>query len=112
MRIPERYLPHRITVEAIDPLGGGSKWATPKINVHALVVDKETQVVDARPDSETRGQVIMSSTQIVLQPEEWIPPGSRVTVWAGKPQEKKMIVVTTGYFEHPIAPNSSQLWLV
>lgn len=114
VRIPNMFLPHRIDVQALNPVGSsqGAKYQTKRLDVFAQVLDKVTMVVDQRADSTTFSQSIASSTTVVMQPESYVEPGSLVTVWKGTPRERSMQVVAAGYYRHTIAPESSQLWLI
>lgn len=113
-RIPNRYFPHTVTLQPIDPLpaSSGTRYLEPRSGVIALVVDKIAEVVDGRDGSPTRGKLISASTHIVMQPESVVDPGSLVTVWAGTDRERTMTVVATGYYRHPVAPESAQLWAI
>lgn len=113
MRLPTRFLPHTVTLEAYtgpNPRGGRA-YADP-VDVAALVVAKASRRIDDRPSSETAGQEIATSAHIVVQPEHYVPPGSRVTIHAGTPAERVVQVVAAGYYRHPQAPESAQLWTV
>lgn len=113
MRIPKRFLPHTVDIEPIDPYGGGSKWLPVRENVACQVASKSRLVVDQRPgmvDSEAGSQQVMANTQIILQPEDYVAPGARVTIWKGTPMEEVLTVIATEYYQHPIAPNSAVLW--
>jgi hypothetical protein len=80
--------------------------------VHALVVDKAELVVDQRSEADTYGTQIVASTQVLLQPEDWAPVGSRVTVQKGTERERVLEVVVAAHLEHSRAPSQAQLWLV
>jgi hypothetical protein len=112
--IPDKFLEHRIDVEPILEVGSsvGRKFGDTLEDVHAIVVDKRKLVVDQRVDSDTKGQQIMASTHVLVQPEDYAPPGSKVTVWKGTPMSRIGVVVATAYAEHSIAPSSAQMWLV
>lgn len=114
VRIPNMFLPHRIDIRAVNPVGTsqGASFQPVKPNVRAQVLDKVTMVVDQRSSSETFSQSIASSSTIVVQPEEYVEPGSEIVVWKGTPQERSMHVVAAGYYRHTIAPESAQFWLV
>lgn len=112
MRIPNRFLPHRVTVEPYAPLGGGRKWEAAGAPIRAQVEDTRKMVVDQRPDSDSIGQAVMAATRVITHRENWATPGSRVTIWAGTPREQKLIILNASYYEHNIAPNSAELWLV
>ena len=114
MRIPDSVLEHRIAVRRRQAVGSssGPRYDAEVTGVHALVVDKAELVLDARRDSETRGQQILSSSQVLVQPEDYVAPGSLVTVWKGKPMERTAEVVASAYLEHSKAPSQAQMWLV
>lgn len=113
MRLPARYLPNTVTLEAYTGPAprGGRAYAEP-VEVAALVVAKASRRIDDRPSSETAGQEIATSAHIVLQTEHYVPPGSRVLIHAGTPAEALVQVVAAGYYRHPNAPESAQLWTV
>lgn len=114
MRIPDYVLEHRVAVRRRQPVGSssGPRYDAEVGDVHALVVDKAAMVVDARTDSETRGSQILASTQALLQPEDYVPPGSLVRVWVGTPMERTLEVVAAAYLEHTKAPSQAQVWMV
>lgn len=114
MRIPDAVLEHRITVRRRQAVGSstGPRYDDEVAGVHALVVDKAELVLDARTDSDTRGSQILASSQALVQPEDYVPPGSLVRVWPGTPMERTLEVVATAYLEHSKAPSQAQMWLV
>lgn len=114
MRIPDKFLEHRVILEAIKPIGSstGAKFQPARSGVKAIVMDKRTRVVDQRVASETKGQEILVSGHVLLHKENWIPPGSLVTVWPGTTMERKAEVVASAYGDHSIAPESAQVWIV
>lgn len=112
MRIPARYFPHQVTIEAPDPMGGGRRWLTPRPGVAALVAPSDALIVDQRPDAESVGQQIVANSQVILQPESWTDPGARVTIWPGTPRERVLSAARVETYDHDIAPNSVVMWLV
>jgi len=114
MKIPLAYLEHRVTLRPVKAVSPSTGLAyDPDIpKVPALVVDKVHQVVDQRPSSETRGQTISASTQIVCRKERWIRPDSIIIVWPGTPMERETVVVAAGYNQHTQAPESAQFWVI
>lgn len=114
MRIPDYVLEHRVGIRRRQPVGSssGPRWDAEVTGVHALVVDKADMVVDARTDSETRGSQVLASSQVLVQPESYAPPGSLVRVWPGTPMERTLEVVAVAYLEHSKAPSQAQMWLV
>lgn len=114
MRIPDSVLEHRVDVERRQPVGGsyGPRFDALVAGVHALVVDKAELVIDQRQESDTYGTQITASTQVLLQPEDYVGPGSRVTVWKGTPQERRLQVVAAAFLQHSKAPSQAQAWLV
>ena len=113
MRIPDSLLEHRVDVEPLldVPQPGGSPFGAKLPDVHALVVDRAELVIDERVDSDTHGQEILAETHVLIQPEDYIVPGSRVTIWKGTPRERVLHVVKTAYARHSISPESAQAWL-
>lgn len=114
MRIPDRILEHRVDIRPVLAVRqpDGDRHGTSIADVHALVVAKEAQVVDARIGSETRGALVASSAHILLQPEDYAAPGSLITIWKGTPLERTAEVVAAAYLEHTKAPSQAQAWLV
>lgn len=113
MRIPTSDLPHRVTLEARKetPASRGSDFQAPRDNIPALVVSKVQLVRDERVDSPTRGAEITSSATVRMWLENYVPPGSMVTIHKGTPAERKAQVVAANYNSHHIAPESSKLFL-
>jgi len=114
MRIPNRYLEHKVTLTKIQAVGTsvGAKFDEPRTGIRALVIDKRTRVVDQRAGSDTVGTEVIASAHILLHKENWVPPSSLVTVWPGTPMERVCEVIAAGYNVHSIAPESAQLWVV
>ena len=113
MKIPLRLLEHRVNIQPISKVGSSVSpgYGEGRKGIHALVIDKRSRVVDQRVSSETKGQEILSSAHILLRAEQWVAPGSLVTVWPGTPMERECEVVAAGYNMHSIAPESAQLWV-
>lgn len=113
MRIPAHLLEHRVVVEALRtiPRSDGAKYMPPR-RVAAIVVEKRKLVTDQREGSTTKGQELQSSAQVLVQPEERVPLGSRVTIWPGSSNESVLTSLSEAYGEHSVAPSSYQMWLV
>lgn len=114
MRIPDRFLEHRVDVTRRREVGTstGSAFDPTEEGVHVIVVSKSKLVRDERADSTTSGQEILADTHVLLQPEDFAPPGSKILVGKGTARERVGIVVATALAEHSIAPSSAQAWLV
>lgn len=114
MRIPDSVLEHRVDLIPRLEVGTshGASFGAVRADRPALVVDAEELVVDGRAASGTYGQQITSSARILLQPEDYVPPGSKVVLHKGTPAERTRFVVRTAYLEHTIAPSQAQAWLV
>jgi hypothetical protein len=114
VRIPDKFLVHRVDIVPLAAVGSsvGKRFDDARPAVRSIVVDKRKLVVDERMDSATKGQEIQASTHILVQPEEFVSAGSKITVWKGTPRERTGVVVATAYGEHPIAPSSAQMWIV
>lgn len=80
--------PHSITVE--DALGSGGSTAKvgPPREVRAEVKDEQKVVIGG--DSEEH----VSNTQVTVPLGSDVPIGSFVTVWAGKPGERRSRVIS------------------
>lgn len=113
VRIPDRFLPNTVTLEAYTgpQPRGGREYGAP-FTARAVVVAKSSRRIDDRPNSETNGQEVTTSAHIVVHRENYVPPGSRVTIHAGTPAEQVVQVAAAGYYSHPNAPESAQLWTV
>jgi hypothetical protein len=114
MRIPDRLLIHELHVARRKDLGGSTRpeFDDTEQSVPCITVDRRRLVIDQRADSETSGREILANTHVLVQPEKFAPPGSKVTVWPGKPQERLGVVVATAYAEHDKAPSSAQMWIL
>lgn len=95
MQIPAELLPHTVTVrpfQGTGPYGDVFGEAT----VHqAFVDDRRRLVVSAS------GEEVISETTVHTDPDVASPPGSRITVWAGTPNERTARVITASRYEHP-----------
>lgn len=113
MRIPAKYLEHTVIVERLlrVPSTTTGKYAPPA-TVPCLVVEKNTLVRDQRVQTtgETRDAEIQSSAQVLFQPEARVPLGSRLTLWPGTPNQRKVEIVADAFGVHSIAPSSWQAW--
>lgn len=113
MRIPAAYLEHTVLVERLLPVPGrtGDRFG-PAIPVSCLVVEKNTMVRDQRVGSEgaTRDVDVQSGAQVLFQPEARVPIGSRLTLWPGTANERKVEIVADAFGQHSIAPSSWQAW--
>lgn len=114
MRIPNRDLPHKVTLRPIKSVGSsvGPVYLDDMVGRRALVVDKRKLVVDQRQSSESKGKEILAQTSVRLHPKNYVGPDSLVVVFAGTPHERILTVVAASYNEHPTAPNSAHLWCV
>lgn len=112
MKIPLRYLPHRISTRPLLEVGSsvGGKYGPKSKPFEALVVDRRQKVRDQRAGSTTEGTEIIASTHIVTRLEHEVGPGSLVILWEGKPYARTAEIVAVGHNEHPDAPESAQFW--
>lgn len=110
-RIPNHLLQHRVNIRPRRTLPGstGDKYLPTVSAVPAIVVDKVQTVTDQR--EATKGQAVVSATHVLVQPEQFVQPGSLVTVWPGTPMAREAEVVAVAYARHTIAPESAQFWL-
>jgi hypothetical protein len=113
MRIPDELLEARVDVEPRleVPQPDGDLYGALQADVHAIVVDRSKLVIDERVDAETHGAEVLAETHVLVQPENFITPGSRVTVHKGTPRERTLQCVATAYARHSTAPESAQAWL-
>lgn len=113
MRVPGKFLEHRVDLEAVRlmPRSDGAKFM-PKRRVSALVVEKQKRVTDAREGSSTKGEEIQAEVHVLLQPEDRIPLGSKMTIWPGTSNERTLVSVSEAFGQHTIAPSSYQAWLI
>jgi hypothetical protein len=93
-RLRKKHLPFRVTLTPYLGSGEeGDQWGTPIPDVPAMVEQKTRLKVDRRSTSKTYGQEIISTTAVVLLPENDVPPKTRVTVFPGQPRERTSEVV-------------------
>lgn len=113
MRIPSKYLEHTVLIERLRdvPSRTGDRFG-PAYIVQCIVVEKNSMVRDQRVGSEgaTRDVDVQSSAQVLFQPEARVPVGSRLTLWPGTPNQRKVEIVADAYGVHSIAPSSWQAW--
>lgn len=111
MRIPSKYLEHTVLVEPLlrVPSRTTVQFGAAR-QVRCIVVEKNTMVKDQRVGSEgqTRDVDVQSSAQVLFQPEQRVPLGSRITLWPGTVNERKVEIVSDAYGVHSIAPSSWQ----
>jgi hypothetical protein len=108
MRIPARVLDRRLEGAA---LGGTSlRGATVgEYSPFSAVVDERTTLrVDERPDSDTRGQMVTVTVQVIGQLEAYLAPGSRIRLDDGR----VLTVVTAAKHSHRDGPSSAEMWCV
>lgn len=113
MRIPAKYLEHTVLVERLlrVPSKTTGKFAAP-VPVSCLVVEKNALVKDQRVGSqgETRDAEVQSSAQVLFQPEQRVPLGSRLTLWPGTSNQRTVEIIADAFGVHSIAPSSWQAW--
>lgn len=113
MRIPSKYLEHTVLIERLlrVPTRTGDQFAEP-VSTPCLVIEKNNLVRDQRVGSEgtTRDVEVTSSAQVLFQPEARVPIGSRLTLWPGTPNQRRVEIVADAYGAHSIAPSSWQAW--
>ncbi|CAN7519300.1 hypothetical protein LJR042_003553 [Microbacterium maritypicum] len=111
-RLREKHLPHRVTIQGLDGEGAeGDIWADPRTDRPAYVEQKTRLVVDRRSTSPTFGQEVTSTTFVVLLLADDCQPRSRVTVWPGRPRERRSEVIDSAYFEYRGTPSHVELYL-
>ncbi|MEQ6899279.1 hypothetical protein [Microbacterium sp. KR10-403] len=111
VRLREKHLPDRVTVQILTVEGAeGETWTT-KTGVPAYVEQKARLRVDRRSDSPTSGQEITSSTLVVLLLKDDVLPRSRVTVYPGEARERTSEVVDSEYYRYPGTPSHVELYL-
>jgi hypothetical protein len=113
MQIPDLFLEQRVRVRRrlgydangalYDPEGG---------DIPALVVDESSLVSDERSESPTRGSQILATGYVLVQADQYIPPGSLVRTWIGTPMERTGEVVKTAYLEHSQVSAYARAWVV
>lgn len=87
MRIPKVLMPHKVKLEAYNGASStGSTFAVATVKP-AFVEDHQQLVRDGN------GHEVVSATRVFLNPEDFVPAGSRVTVWIGNPQERTATVI-------------------
>jgi hypothetical protein len=114
MRIPAYVLEHTVDIERPTEYGTsyGPTFEAVVEDVAALVVDKSELVIDGRSEGETYGQQVLSTAQVLMQPEDYVAPGGRITVDKGTPMQRRLAVVAAARLEHTIAPSQARAWLM
>ncbi|WP_350351881.1 hypothetical protein ABS642_00770 [Microbacterium sp. A8/3-1] len=111
-RLREKHLPHRVTIQEFE--GDGAEddiWGDERTDRPAYVEQKTRLVVDRRSTSPTFGQEITSTTFVVLLLKDDCQPRTRVTVWPGKPRQRRSEVIDSAYFEYRGTPSHVELYL-
>lgn len=110
-RLPDKLLEHPVVIRpALQiPASNGAKYGA-AVNRMSITNDKATKVTDQRED--TKGEEVIASSIVLVQPEHYVRPGSLVTVWPGMPYERTGEVVATSIGKHSIAWESCRLWIV
>lgn len=101
MRIPARLMPHKRLVSYKPKLGDGTYgpvYGEEVVCARAAIEDTH-KLVRSRDGAE-----VVSSTQVVLDPEHHVPEGSLVTVWRGRPRQRTATLISEGYAEFPQLP--------
>lgn len=98
--IPAFMTPHTVIVEPLTGSGGmGDTWGPPVPDVPALAEEGATLVRDPG------GSEVVSSARVHLSWDVVVPPGSKVTLWAGTVKERTATVITTSGGPHPTLPS-------
>lgn len=110
-RLRKKHLPHRVTITPyLGDTAEGDEWGTPIPNVPAYVEQRTRLKVDRRAASPTAGQEIVSTTAVVLLPENDVIPRAKVTVWAGTPRERTSEVIDSAYGDYRGTPSHTELY--
>lgn len=110
--LPPGVLVHRATVSPLLSVGSsvGPKYG-PDRDIDCLFVEAPGEAVDERPQSQTKDSTIGTRGQFVAQYTDGpIPPGSLIT-FTHRPG-KSWQVVTAAWNDHPVAPSSTQGWVI
>lgn len=95
MRTPDMMMPQRVILEALEgSTATGAVFAPPTDPVRAAVDDQETLVRNSA------GAEVVSATTVLLDLENWVSAGSKVTVWPGMPQQRTAKVITSATFQN------------
>lgn len=100
-RALEVLLPHKELVDVEPYLGGGADgrlYDDPVRVPRALILD-DVQLIRDQYDSETELSAIIYLERKALA--EIPTPETRVTIWAGTPDERTATVDACGRYEHP-----------
>lgn len=102
MRVPKRLMPHKRLVSYKPKLGSGGLgpvYGDEVICERAAISDTRKLVRNSD------GQEVVSSTQVVLDPEHQLPAGSLVTVWRGRAREREALLISESFGEFPKLPS-------
>jgi hypothetical protein len=106
MRLPRAILTHKVKLR---PLAGtsarGATFAADLVR-RAHVEERAVLRIDQRTDSATAGTEIQMNTQVIVQLEDYCPPGSRVELADGT----IITVANAMRREHRDAPSHAELW--
>lgn len=107
MRLPARMMPHKNLVSYRPYLGEGADGAVYGDEVlcaRAAIDDKRRFVRTAD------GREFMASGRVALDyPDHDVPPGSQVTVWRGRSNERTSTVVLVALADWPQLPKFLEL---
>lgn len=101
MRIPAVLMPHQVILEKFTgATPTGKKFAAPS-TIRAQVKD-EQRIVQS-----SDGSQLVSNTNVMVDVENYVPPLSKVTVWATSPvrSPRTAAVIATEFLEGPIFPS-------
>lgn len=103
-RLPARYLPHRKLVAYKPKLGNGAYGP-----VHGDEVVAKRAAIDEtrRLVRNAEGHEVVSEARIALDlpDHEALVVGSEVTLWKGRPNERKTVVLAVSTAEWPRLPH-------
>jgi len=106
-RLPRALLGETVQVAELAGTGAraGQTYGAPA-NRAAHVERRARIVIDDRPDSQTRGQEVVSTATVITQLEHHAAPGSRITVDG----TVRQVIASAGH-RHRLAPQHAEHWV-
>jgi len=106
MRIPARVLDRRLEGAPLEGTTFRGSTLADFAPFQAVVDERATLRVDQRPDSDTAGQEVTVTVQVIGQLESYLAPGSRIRLDDGR----VLSVVNAGKHSHRDGPSSAEMW--
>ncbi len=108
MRIPAAVLDTRLEGAKLGTTNARGAELGPYSPFRAVVDERATLRVDQRPDTDTAGQPIEVSVQVIAQLDRYLPPGSLIRLADGS----IVTVANAATHSHRAGPSSAEMWCV